>query len=118
MRLASILILATNSAPLRSANPRKTRFSRGLAHVGGVETLALSWIARSIPLVMLAPIETPLASSLPPETVKLCQNFRRARALDHGELGVEHHHVAVGVAGALEEAAVDLRFAVDATRAG
>ena len=96
MSLASTLILATKVMPERSAKPRRMRFALVASLMSsGSRPSALSIIARSVLLVIFAPIETPFSSSLPPETVRVCQNFRRMCGPSATvNSAVEHQHVA------------------------
>ena len=84
----------------------------------GSSPSALSIMARKVLLEIFQAIETPFSSTLPPCTVNICQNLRRAmRALQHGELAVEHPHVAGGILRGLEQALVDLALAIDSAGA-
>src|SRR5919106_1172427 len=76
--LGSIAILATKVMPSRSARPRSRRlaFASSLLSSGSRPS-ALSIMARNVRLLIFQPIEAPFSSTLPPETVKACQNLRR-----------------------------------------
>lgn len=78
-RLGSTPILATKPIPLSWESPSSLRLFFALSLMSeGSSPRALSIMARNTRLLMFQPMDWPLSSGLPPMTVKLCRNLRRA----------------------------------------
>ena len=107
------MIRATKVMPSSCFRPWMTRFAFAAALSSfGFSPSALSIIARNALLAMFQPFDWPFSSTLPPATVKVCQNFRRANGPSTTVNSQSRSLASLGIRG-LEEAGVGGRAAVE-----